>query len=50
MASAIGSQLQNAQGGLQVQQSLLAQARNQRQQISGVDINEEAMVLVVEFQ
>ena len=49
MASAIGSQLQNAQGGLQVQQSLLAQAQNQRQQISGVDINEEAMV-VVEFQ
>jgi flagellar hook-associated protein 1 FlgK len=49
MASAIGSQLRNAQGGLQVQQSLLAQAQNQRQQLSGVDINAEAMV-VVEFQ
>jgi flagellar hook-associated protein 1 FlgK len=49
MAANVGSQLQNAQNNVTVQQSLLAQAQNQRQQLSGVDLNEEAMILV-EFQ
>ena len=49
MAANIGSQLQNASNGEQVQQSLLAQARDQRQQISGVSLDQEAMTLV-EFQ
>jgi len=49
MAADIGRQLQQAQGGQRVQQSLVAQAQNQRQQFSGVDLNEEAMI-VVEFQ
>jgi len=49
LAASIGSQLQNAQSGVSVQQSLVAQAQNQRQQLSGVDLNEEAMI-VVEFQ
>jgi len=49
MAADVGNQLQQAQNSTQVQQSLVAQAQNQRQQISGVDINEEAMV-AVEFQ
>jgi flagellar hook-associated protein 1 FlgK len=45
----VGSQLQTAQDGQQVQQSLVAQAKNQRQQLSGVSLDEEAMILV-EFQ
>jgi flagellar hook-associated protein 1 FlgK len=49
MASNVGSQLQSAQNGAQVQQSLVAQAKNQRQQLSGVSLDEEAMILV-EFQ
>jgi len=49
MAAKAGGQLQQAQNATQVQQSLVAQAQNQRQQLSGVDINEEAM-LMVEFQ
>jgi flagellar hook-associated protein 1 FlgK len=49
MAADVGNQLQTAQNSTQVQQSLVAQAQNQRQQISGVDINEEAMI-AVEFQ
>jgi flagellar hook-associated protein 1 len=49
LAANVGSQLQQAQNSTQVQQSLVAQAQNQRQQISGVDLNEEAMV-AVEFQ
>ena len=49
VASGVGSQLQAAQDGKQVQQSLVAQAQNQRQQLSGVSLNEEAMTLV-EFQ
>ncbi|HEV3334067.1 MAG TPA: flagellar basal body rod C-terminal domain-containing protein [Bryobacteraceae bacterium] len=49
MAANVGSQLQNAQNNVAVQQSLLAQAQNQRQQLSGVDLNEEAMIMV-EFQ
>lgn len=49
IASDVGSQLQSAQDGTQVQQSLVAQAQNQRQQLSGVSLDEEAMILV-EFQ
>ena len=49
MAADVGSQLQQAQNSTQVQQSLVAQAQNQRQRVSGVDINEEAMI-AVEFQ
>ena len=49
MAAKVGSQLQSANNGEQVQQSLLAQARDQRQQVSGVSLDEEAMTLV-EFQ
>ena len=49
IASSIGSQLQSAQNNVQVQQSLVAQAQNQRQQISGVDVNQEAMT-AVEFE
>jgi flagellar hook-associated protein 1 len=49
IAANIGSQLQDAQNGVQVQQSLVAQAQNQLQQVSGVDINQQAMT-AVEFQ
>jgi len=49
MAANAGNLLQSAQNGVQVQQSLLAQAQNQRSQISGVSLDEEALVLV-EFQ
>jgi len=49
IAASVGNQLQEAQDNVQVQQSLLAQAQNQRQLISGVDINTEAMT-AVEFQ
>ena len=49
LAAGVGSQLANAQDNVNVQQSLLTQAQNQRQQISGVDLNEQAMQLV-EFQ
>ncbi|HLK48203.1 MAG TPA: flagellar hook-associated protein FlgK [Bryobacteraceae bacterium] len=49
MASRVGGWLQSAQNGAQVQRSLVAQAKNQRQELSGVDLNEEALILV-EFQ
>ncbi len=49
LAARAGSELSAAREGEQVQQSLLAQARNQRQQLQGVSLNEEAMMLV-EFQ
>lgn len=49
IAGDVGSQLQTAQDGQQVQRSLVAQAKNQRQQLSGVSLDEEAMILV-EFQ
>ena len=49
MAANVGRQLQNAQSGVEAQQSQLAQAQNQRQQSSGVSLNEEALILV-EFQ
>ncbi|MBV8906475.1 MAG: flagellar hook-associated protein FlgK [Acidobacteriia bacterium] len=49
IATSVGYQLQSAQNGVQVQQSLVAQAQNQIQQVSGVDINQQAMI-AVEFQ
>jgi flagellar hook-associated protein 1 FlgK len=49
LASSAGSKLQTAQQNEQVQQSLLSQAEDQRKQLSGVSLDEEAMVLV-EFQ
>jgi len=49
LAANVGTQLQDAQDNVNVDQSLLSQAQNQRQQLSGVDLNEQAMMLV-EFQ
>ncbi|HLI86072.1 MAG TPA: flagellar hook-associated protein FlgK [Bryobacteraceae bacterium] len=49
IAADVGNQLQQATDGVQVQQSLVNQAQNQLQQISGVDINQQAMI-AVEFQ
>jgi flagellar hook-associated protein 1 FlgK len=49
MASRVGSALNDATSEQTVQQSSVAQAQNLRQQSSGVDLDEEAMV-VVEFQ
>ncbi|HEY7387180.1 MAG TPA: flagellar hook-associated protein FlgK [Bryobacteraceae bacterium] len=49
IAADAGNQLQQATDGVQVQQSLVNQAQNQLQRISGVDINQQAMV-AVEFQ
>jgi flagellar hook-associated protein 1 len=49
IATNVGDQLQQAQDGVQVQQSLVSQAQNQVQQISGVNVNEQAMLLV-QFQ
>lgn len=49
LAANAGSRLQSAQNGVQVQQSLVAQAKSQRAQLSAVSLDEEAMILV-EFQ
>ncbi len=49
IATTVGDQVQQAQDGVQVQQSLVSQAQNQIQQISGVSVNGQAM-LAVEFQ
>ena len=49
MAATIGSDLNDANDSLQVQQSALAQAQNLRQQVSGVSLDEEAAVLL-QFQ
>jgi flagellar hook-associated protein 1 len=49
MASQTGSRLQDAQNAKQVQQSLVAQAKELRQQISGVSLDEEATILI-QFQ
>jgi len=49
VAAGIGSQSQNAQNQLSVQQQALAQARNMRSQSSGVSLNDEAAQLV-QFQ
>ena len=49
MAGRVGTQLNDATNQAQVQQSLLAQAQSQRDQASGVSLDEEATILV-EFQ
>ncbi len=49
IAAGIGTALSNATDRQQVQQSAVAQAQNIRQQISGVSLDNEAMV-VTEFQ
>lgn len=49
MAARVGSELSAAQDQESVQQSAVAQAKNLRQQISGVSLDEEAMILI-EFQ
>ena len=49
LAARAGGQLSDATDQQEVQQSLLAQAKNLRQQISGVSLDEEATILI-EFQ
>src|SRR5947209_4853546 len=49
VAARIGGHLNDATNQTQVQQSMVAQAKNLRQQLSGVSLNEEATILV-EFQ
>jgi flagellar hook-associated protein 1 FlgK len=49
MASRVGGQLNDSTNSQEVQQSLLAQAKNLRQQVSGVSLDEEAAILI-EFQ
>jgi flagellar hook-associated protein 1 FlgK len=49
MASNVGTLLDNANSNLQTQQSAVAQAENVRQQISGVSLDDEA-VLLIQFQ
>ena len=49
MAARAGSALNDATGQLQVQQSTVAQAKDLRQQTSGVSLDEEATVLI-QFQ
>jgi len=49
MASQVGTALQTAQEGAATEKSLVAQAKTQRDQLSAVNLDEEAMTLV-EFQ
>jgi flagellar hook-associated protein 1 FlgK len=49
LAGRVGTALNNATNGQQVQQSLLAQAKELRQQYSGVSLDEEATILI-QFQ
>jgi flagellar hook-associated protein 1 FlgK len=49
MAGRVGSLLNDATNGQQVQQSLVAQAKDLRQQYSGVSLDEEASILL-QFQ
>lgn len=49
MAANVGNMLSEATNEQQVQQGAVAQAQNLRQQISGVDLNQEAITLI-EFQ
>src|SRR5205823_8733863 len=49
LAGRVGSALNDATDGQQVQQSLLAQAKDLRQQYSGVSLDEEATILI-QFQ
>jgi flagellar hook-associated protein 1 FlgK len=49
MAARVGSALNDATGELQIQQSTVAQAKDLRQQTSGVSLDEEASVMI-QFQ
>jgi flagellar hook-associated protein 1 FlgK len=49
LAGRVGTDLNNATNSQQVQQSLLAQAKDLRQQYSGVSLDEEATILI-QFQ
>jgi flagellar hook-associated protein 1 len=49
IAADVGDQLQQATNGVQAQQSLVNQAQNQLQQISGVNTNQQA-IIAVQFQ
>jgi flagellar hook-associated protein 1 FlgK len=49
LAGRVGNALNSATNGQQVQQSLLAQAKDLRQQYSGVSLDEEATILI-QFQ
>jgi flagellar hook-associated protein 1 FlgK len=49
MAGQVGNQLNEARNGQQVQQSLVAQAKDLRDQYSGVSLDEEATILI-QFQ
>jgi flagellar hook-associated protein 1 FlgK len=49
LAARVGGDLNQATNGQQVQQSLLAQAKDLRQQYSGVSLDEEAAILI-QFQ
>jgi len=49
LAGRVGGDLNEAKNGQQVQQSLLAQAKDLRQQYSGVSLDEEAAILI-QFQ
>jgi flagellar hook-associated protein 1 len=49
LAGRVGGELNEAENGQQVQQSLLAQAKDLRQQYSGVSLDEEAAILI-QFQ
>ena len=49
LAARVGDDLNQAQNGQEVQQSLLAQAKDLRQQYSGVSLDEEAAILI-QFQ
>jgi flagellar hook-associated protein 1 len=49
IGASVGSQLSSAQSGQSVQKDLVSQARSMRDQLSGVDLNEEA-TQVLQFQ
>ena len=49
MAARVGTALSDATSGQDVQQSLLAQAKDLRQQLQGVSLDEEATILM-QFQ
>src|SRR6185312_4748337 len=49
LAGRVGGKLSDAQNGQDVQQSLLAQAKDLRDQYSGVSLDEEATILI-QFQ
>jgi flagellar hook-associated protein 1 FlgK len=46
LVSQVGTAAQNADTGVTAQQSLVAQAKTLRQQLSGVSLDEEAIALV----